>query len=46
MAIAGIIMSSIALVFLVAAIIFVLTSDTYREMINDIINQVESGSYY
>lgn len=46
MAIAGIIMSSIALVFLVAAIIFVLTSDTYKEMINDIINQVESGSYY
>lgn len=45
MAIAGIVMSAIALVFLVAMIIFVLTSDTYREMVNDLVNQIQSGNY-
>ena len=45
MAIAGIIMSSIALVFLVASIIFVLTSDTYREMVDEMIKQIQSGNY-
>ena len=45
MAIAGIIMSSIALVLLIAAIIYVLTSDTYKDMINDILEQMQHDSY-
>ena len=45
MAIAGIIMSAIALVFLVFCIILVLTSDTYQDMVDEILRQIQSGSY-
>ena len=45
MAIAGVIMSSVALVFLVFCIIFVLTSDTYREMVDEMVKQIQSGNY-
>ena len=45
MAIAGIIMSAIALVFLVFCIILVLTSDTYQDMVEEILRQIQSGSY-
>lgn len=45
MAIAGIIMSSIALVFLVFCIILVLTSDTYQDMVDEILRQIQSESY-
>ena len=41
MAIAGI----IALVFLVFCIILVLTSDTYQDMVDEILRQIQSGSY-
>lgn len=40
MAIAGIIMSAIALVFLVFCIILVLTSDTYLDMVDEILRQI------
>ena len=45
MAIAGIIMSAIALVFLVFCIILVLTSDTYQDMVDEMLRQIQSGSY-
>lgn len=45
LAIAGIIMSAIALVFLVFCIILVLTSDTYQDMVDEILRQIQSGSY-
>lgn len=45
MAVAGVIMSSVALVFLVFCIIFVLTSDTYREMVDEMVKQIQSGNY-
>lgn len=45
MAIAGIIMSAIELVFLVFCIILVLTSDTYQDMVDEILRQIQSGSY-
>lgn len=45
MAIAGIIMSAIALVFLVFCIILVLTSDTYQDMVDEILRQIQSESY-
>ena len=45
MAIAGIIMSAIALVFLVFCIILVLTSDTYQDMVDEILRQIQPGSY-
>ena len=45
MAIAGIIMSAIALVFLVFCIILVLTSDTYQDMVDEVLRQIQSGSY-
>ena len=44
MAIAGIITGAIAFVFLVICVVLVLTSDTYREMVDDVIRQIQSGN--